>query len=59
MGEDGKNVFDALTAGGVIADWREPDQEGREGGVIRVAPVPLYNSFYDVWRFGELLKSTI
>lgn len=59
MNEQGKSIFDALTAAGVVADWREPDQEGRVGGVIRVAPVPLYNSFYDVWRFGEILKAAV
>ena len=48
-GKDGKKIFDKLTKAGVIADWREPD-------VIRVAPVPLYNSFEDVWRFASLLK---
>ena len=37
---------------GVIADWREPD-------VIRVAPIPLYNSYEDVYRFVALLKSQI
>ncbi|MFM9055770.1 MAG: hypothetical protein ACKOQY_03660, partial [Bacteroidota bacterium] len=42
-----------------VADWREPDQEGRAYGVIRVAPVPLYNSFSDVYRFGELLASAL
>lgn len=47
--KDGRKVFDALTAAGVIADWREPD-------VIRIAPVPLYNSFEDVYRFYEALK---
>ena len=57
--KDGKAIFDQLTAQGVISDWREPDQEGRTEGVIRVAPVPLYNSFMDVWRFGEILKSAL
>jgi kynureninase len=38
--------------GGVILDWREPD-------VIRLAPVPLYNSFQDVFRFVEILKTSI
>jgi len=55
----GKQIFDVLTSKGVIADWREPDQEGREEGVIRVAPVPLYNSFEDVCRFGEILANAI
>ena len=47
-----KSIFDAITEKGVIADWREPD-------VIRVAPVPLYNSYEDVFRFAELLKDSI
>lgn len=47
---DGRKVFDALTAEGVIADWREPN-------VIRVAPVPLYNTYEDVFRFYEILKN--
>lgn len=47
-----KSLFDAITAKGVIADWREPD-------VIRIAPVPLYNSYEDCWRFVEVLKSEL
>lgn len=47
-----KNLFDKLTKSGVIADWREPD-------VIRCAPVPLYNSFEDVYRMVENLKSIL
>jgi kynureninase len=49
-GSDGKALFDFLAANGVVCDWREPN-------VIRVAPAPLYNSFEDVFRFAELLKS--
>jgi len=52
MLKQGRKIFDELTSQGVIADWREPN-------VIRVAPVPLYNSFEDIWRFGEVVKSTI
>ena len=47
-----KSLHKKLTEAGVISDWREPD-------VIRVAPVPLYNSFEDVYRFVEILKSLI
>ncbi|MFN5335323.1 MAG: kynureninase, partial [Bacteroidota bacterium] len=48
MLRDGKKIFNELTAKGVIADWREPN-------VIRVAPVPLYNSFEDIYRFAQIL----
>jgi kynureninase len=41
-------VFDALAAAGFTGDWREPD-------VIRVAPVPLYNTFVEVWEFAATL----
>ena len=47
-----KSLYEAISKEGVIADWREPD-------VIRVAPVPLYNSFADVARFAEILKSCL
>ncbi len=45
---DGKKVFDQLVAHNVLGDWREPN-------VIRLSPVPMYNSFEDVYRTGELL----
>ncbi|MCY7348515.1 MAG: hypothetical protein LH614_20190, partial [Pyrinomonadaceae bacterium] len=47
-----KSLFKAISEKGVIADWREPD-------VIRVAPVPLYNSFSDVFIFSEILKDCL
>ncbi|TND08794.1 MAG: kynureninase [Bacteroidetes bacterium] len=48
----GKDLFNKLLDNGVISDWREPN-------VIRMAPVPLYNSFEDAWRFGEILKQAL
>ncbi|MCB0653726.1 MAG: kynureninase [Saprospiraceae bacterium] len=56
MHENGKALFDYLSENGVVSDWREDNLSGSGGGVIRVAPVPLYNSFGDVYRFVELLK---
>ncbi len=52
MLKDGRKIFEALLKEGVIADWREPN-------VIRIAPVPLYNSFEDVYRFGEIIRNCI
>ncbi len=48
----GKRAFDAITKQGVIADWREPD-------VIRVAPVPLYNTYEDVYRFATIFAESL
>ena len=47
-----KELFDKLTDNGVIADWREPD-------VIRIAPVPLYNSYSDVYIFYKILEEIL
>ncbi|MBK8500493.1 MAG: kynureninase [Flavobacteriales bacterium] len=48
----GKDLFHAICSHGVFADWREPN-------VIRIAPVPLYNTFEDVYRFGAILNSCL
>lgn len=50
--KNGKNVFDELVRNGIYADWREPD-------VIRIAPVSFYNTYEDVWRFAQVLKTAI
>jgi len=49
---DGKAIFNYLAQNGVIGDWREPD-------VIRLAPVPLYNSFKDVYEAAKLLADSV
>ncbi len=41
-------VLTALEAAGIVADFREPN-------VLRVAPVPLYNTFHEVWQFADML----
>ncbi|SMB93555.1 Kynureninase [Hymenobacter roseosalivarius DSM 11622] len=48
--KDGRGLFDYLSEAGVIGDWREPN-------VIRLAPVPLYNTFGEVQRVGELMAA--
>lgn len=52
MLQRGKEIFNELSKQGVMADWREP-------AVIRVAPVPLYNSFEDIWQFGNIIGSIV
>ena len=52
MLKKGQEVFSALKQHGVIADWREPN-------VIRVAPVPLYNSFSDIYKFGFIISKIL
>ena len=47
-----KSLHKKLTDTGIITDWREPD-------VIRCAPVPLYNSFTDIYEFVERLKNVL
>ena len=47
-----RELFGSLEAAGVVADFREPD-------VVRVAPVPLYNTFHEVWRFARILSEHV
>ncbi len=42
----------ALEGRGVIADFRAPD-------IIRLAPIPLYNSFHELWRLGGILRDVV
>ena len=45
-------MFAALEQRDVVCDWREPD-------IIRVAPVPLYNTFTEVWEFVDALAASL
>jgi kynureninase len=49
---DGRKLCDRLAAEGVIGDWREPD-------TYRVAAVPLYNSYQDVYRFVQRFSAAL
>lgn len=52
MLKNGKAIFDQLLPNGIFADWREP-------GVIRIAPAPLYNTFEEIWTFGNTLQKIL
>ena len=47
-----RELLRALEEEGVVCDFREPD-------VVRVAPVPLYNTFHEVWRFAHILAGRV
>ncbi len=47
--KDGRKLFDYLSANGILPDWREPD-------VIRMSPVPMYNSFEDIYKIGSVMQ---
>jgi len=49
---NGKQAYEYLMKNGVSAGWREPE-------VLRVAPVPLYNTFEEVWQFGQMLEKIL
>jgi kynureninase len=50
--QNGRTLCEQLAREGIVGDWREPD-------TFRVAPVPLYNSFHDVFRFVQRFTTTI
>jgi len=48
----GREFYNTLTKNGVFCDWRNPN-------VVRMAPVPLYNSFEDIWKFGQVVEQVL
>ncbi len=50
--QEAKRCHERLTAAGVIGDWREPD-------ILRLAPVPLYNSYHDVFTAVDALARAV
>lgn len=52
MKKHGRKIFEWIVQSGIVADWREPD-------VIRLAPAPLYNTFEEVYRFGEAFREAL
>jgi len=55
----GQGFIEELREQGIILDWRKPKDSKEKYGVMRVAPVPLYNSFSDIWQFVSILKKLL
>jgi kynureninase len=47
-----RELLERLETEGVMADFREPN-------IIRVAPVPLYNTFHEIWQFAGILAKQL
>ena len=47
-----KDLQSELENAGIVSDFRPPD-------VVRIAPVPLYNTYEDVWRFADVLRQSV
>lgn len=56
LAQEGKTLFDHLSKQGVICDWREDNLFHSGGGVIRIAPTPMYNTFAEIFYFVQLLE---
>jgi kynureninase len=52
LASEGRKLCDRMAANGVIGDWREPD-------IFRIAAVPLYNSYQDVYNFAQRFLAMI
>jgi kynureninase len=50
--DEAEAILEDLAARGVVADFRAPD-------IIRVAPIPLYNTYHEAWRFAAILRELI
>ena len=50
--EEAMRINEALHAKGVISDFRPPN-------IIRIAPIPLYNRYHEVWRIVQHLREII
>ena len=50
--ERGREIYDGLMKEGIMVDWREPS-------TIRMAPVPLYNTFEEVWKFFRVFRNLV
>ena len=49
--KNGKALFEELTKNNIWGDWREPN-------CIRLSPVPLYNTFEDIWNVSQVLSQS-